>query len=319
MAISLLRRRTGLCLAMAAWTVMAACSTSAPIPSPSQAERSLSSEVATSEPASSVVVSPDASQSEPSPAPAVSSATVASGDQALVGDLQAAGSTLVLVGGIDGDPAVWTSDAGTTWRRESVAGLSRGGHLADAISYRDGVVAVGWASQQVGGSVVDRPIVVARTGDIWRVVGSLPLPDGLGGLLTGVAASDTHVVVAGALSDGSPATWITADEGASWAGPSLLPGEPGSSVSAVTFVDREFIAVGEVVGAPSAPAVWRSPDGQTWELESPESGGAMADVAAPPLVRSESAMTAMVELRSGPSTGVRPNRAKHPRSETSPP
>lgn len=207
--------------------------------------------------------------------------TVATGDDALVGDVILLQDGVVVVGSLGGEPAVWTSSDGDTWQMQPVGRLGEAGHLAEASAVDGLVLAVGWRSVPVGGAMADEPLVVAGgQGGPWRAVSGLPLPPNVSAQLSGIAAGRGRVVVGGVLSDGSLAAWVTTDDGVSWVGPNVLPSEPGSSIAAMAFGDGEFIAVGESIGLPSGPGVWRSPDGVTWSADHPSAGGgSLADVA----------------------------------------
>lgn len=208
--------------------------------------------------------------------------TVAAADDALVGDMLLLSQGLVLVGSLAGAPAIWTSSDGDTWQSQAEGALGRAGHLAELAEDDGLVLAVGWRSVQVGGGIADEPlVVVGGRGGPWRPVAGLPLPANVGGQLSGIAVDGGRVVIVGVLSDGSLAAWLTTDDGATWTGPNLLPSEPGSSISAMAFSDGEFVAVGEAIGQPSGPGVWRSADGVEWSFDHPVArGGSMADVAA---------------------------------------
>ena len=125
--------------------------------------------------------------------------------------------------------------------------------------------------------MIDRPIVVAGApGNTWQVIGNVPLPVGIGGLLAGLVAVDNDVVVVGTLSDGTPSAWVSSDDGHSWTGPTALPAAKGSSVAAIEYSGGEYVAVGESVGPSSGPGVWRSPDGITWVSDDSSGTGSMA-------------------------------------------
>jgi len=208
--------------------------------------------------------------------------TVAAADDALVGDVLLLPHGVVLVGSLAGAPAILTSSDGDTWQVQAEGALGQAGHLAELAEHDSLVLAVGWRSVRVGGGVTDEPLVVVGSqGSPWRAVSGLPLPANVGAQLSGIAADGGRVVVGGVLSDGSLAAWVTADDGVTWTGPNLIPGEPGSSISAMAFSNGEFVVVGEAIGQPSGPGVWRSVDGVDWRADHPVAhGGSLADVAA---------------------------------------
>lgn len=220
---------------------------------------------------------PPSATAEASPTPeaaALEPITVANGDDALVGDALLLQDGVVVVGSLGGEPAVWTSTDGDTWQTQPVGRLGEAGHLAEASAVDGLVLAVGWRSVPVGGAMADEPLVVAGgQGGPWRAVSGLPLPTNVSAQLSGIAADRGRVVVGGVLSDGSLAAWVTTDSGVSWAGPNVLPSEPGSSIAGMAFAAGEFIAVGESIDLPSGPGVWRSPDGVAWRADHPSAGG----------------------------------------------
>lgn len=281
MRLSILRSRRAIpAVSTAVWILLSACtgtpsngSTIAAASPPAQ-----SGSTGTSEPSSWNTPSPTVPTEIPSPT--TRSVTVAEGEEAVVGDLESSNGSWFLVGGLDGEPTVWASTDGQAWNLQLLPELSdRSGQLTAATAYDDGVLAVGWLSQQVGGSIIDRPLIASgRSGGPWQVFTGLPLPADSGGLLTGVAANGPNLAVAGTLSDGSPAAWVSTDEGRNWMGPVGLPGEKGSSVAGIVHDSDQLIAVGEVIAAPSGPAVWRSDDGRRWDVESLDARGSMADL-----------------------------------------
>lgn len=263
-------------LVPAAALLLASCAPGETVP-PSSAVPSVDHSTAPS-------AAPPSATAETSPTPeavAPEPISVAAGDDALVGDALLVPDGVVVVGSLGGEPAVWTSTDGDVWQMQAEGSLGSAGHLAEASAVDGLVLAVGWRSVPVGGAMADEPLVVAGgQGGPWRAVSGLPLPPSVRAQLSGIAADRGRVVVGGILSDGSLAAWVTTDNGVSWAGPNVLPSEPGSSIAALRFGDGEFIAVGESIGLPSGPGVWRSPDGVAWTADHPPAGGgSLADVA----------------------------------------
>lgn len=260
----------------AAALLLAAC---APAETTAPSSTVPSADDSTAPSAAPPTATPEASSTPEAVAPAP--ITVAAADDALVGDVLLLPDGLVIVGSLAGAPAVWTSVDGDTWEMQAEGTLGQAGHLADATEVDGLVLAVGWRSVPVGGAMAQEPLVVAgsRAGS-WRAVSGLPLPANVRAQLSGVAADRGQVVVSGLLSDGSLAAWVTTDDGVTWAGPNLLPSEAGSSIAAMAVADGEYIAVGESIGLPSGPGVWRSADGVAWRGDHPSAGGgSLADVA----------------------------------------
>lgn len=209
--------------------------------------------------------------------PVAAAVVVDTGSRAQVGDVIATDLGWLLVGSLDGLPAIWSSPDGISWDRERIGPVGqRPGHLTAVAAHQETWLAAGWTSAQAGGGFVDRPVLLSGTpGGLWIVHDALPVPDGLGGLLTDVVSAAGATVVTGTLSDGTPSSWRSSDDGATWDGPAALPSDPGSSVAAVTYYDGAYLAVGERVGANPGAAVWHSSDGLTWAIDELSTPGSL--------------------------------------------
>lgn len=262
-------------MASATLLLLAACVPTEAEPSPTPSARN-----STVPRTASPLATAEASSTPEAVAPAP--VTVAAADDALAGDVLLLPQGLVLVGSLRGTPAIWTSSDGDTWQIQAEGALGQAGHLAELTELDGLILAVGWRSIRVDGGIANEPlVVVGDQSGAWRAVSDLPLPANVGAQLSGIARDGGRVAVGGVLSDGSLAAWVTTDDGATWAGPNVLPSEPGSSISAMVSSRGEFVAVGEALGRTSGPGVWRSIDGVEWIADHPVTrGGSLADVAA---------------------------------------
>jgi hypothetical protein len=187
-----------------------------------------------------------------------------------VASMMAAAGVTVAVGTAEGHPAIWRRAANGSWTLESTASLSAVAGSAGLASVTDGPagwIAVGTTSD--GGST--EPVVLASADGVqWQPVTSLSAQAGAGTEFLGVAAGRSGYVVVGRQMVGGrtfAVLWYSADL-RSWT-PDDNGGLDGrlsaSTANAVTATADGFVAVGSH-GA--GQAMWVSPDGQHWRLDS---------------------------------------------------
>jgi hypothetical protein len=194
--------------------------------------------------------------------------------------MMAEAGVTVAVGTADSHPAIWRRAANGSWTLESTASLSAVTGSAGLASVTDGPagwIAVGTTSD--GGS--NEPVVLASADGVqWQPVTSLAAQAGTGTKFLGAAAGRLGYVVVGRQVVGGrtfTVLWYSADL-RSWTSDDNdgLDGRLlASTANAVTASADGFVAVGSH-GADQA--MWVSPDGRHWRLDSasPPAGAASA-------------------------------------------
>jgi hypothetical protein len=180
--------------------------------------------------------------------------------------------------GGDRQPAVWRSPDGRTWRRgrgavppPAVAAGSRGTTLELLDAGRGGLVAAAEDGQ------------AWRSTDGGRTFAALPRPPGDVRAVATAATPDPLLASPSQLFALTGATWTEAAAGViePSAGPSVITGIAGFDGAWYAVGSRSTPAAAQSDGLATSGAVWRSDDGQQWELIAeggPFTGLALADV-----------------------------------------
>lgn len=239
-------------------------------------------------------------------------AAAAAPEGAVLGGVAAYGDTLVVAGGADEAPAVWTRSTATDWRREPVR-RPRGASRIDAVAVSDrGGVAFGgdgdgssqvWTRDDGGtwratGRIDGRVNAATAADDSWVAVGDAVDPEGgeayegvvwasrdgrdwqrvargldlAEGTVTDVAVADDTIVVVGFDVTGGR-VWTSTD-----GGPFVAAGGTFGAMTmhGVAVTSDGFVIVGRGVGD-LAPRAWRSSEGRTWELLELDDAGVAPD------------------------------------------
>jgi hypothetical protein len=162
--------------------------------------------------------------------------------------------------------AVWTSSDGQAWVREPSEVALGGAFMTSVISVGQGFIATGTIHGTPGGPTPPPPIWVSPDGRNWHRARSAPslahadsftVSPGPGGyILTGSIFDPT-------VGTSQAGAWWSSD-GSSWARTSSSIG----SVSAITLLDGQILAIGDRLEGPSPVfdvRVWVSADGRSWQ------------------------------------------------------
>lgn len=191
-------------------------------------------------------------------------------------DLVAAGTVgIVAAGSVAGQTAVWYSSNGTTWAQVSDAERligRRGATLTALLVDPNGVLAAGTARSgtQTVGVLWDSP-----NGIRWGsgTPGSFGPPGDHA--VAGLSWTGKELVAVGGArpaSTWSPAAWISPG-GSAWGETVQAFPQPGGATTGVSVLRAVSVdptapggsdVIAAVGGAPGAPSLWMSPDGQRW-------------------------------------------------------
>jgi len=187
-----------------------------------------------------------------------------------VASMTTAAGVTVAVGTADDHPAIWRRPANGSWALESTTSLSAVTGWAGLASVTDGPagwIAVGTTSD---GSSTEPVVLASADGVRWQPLTSLAATAGTGTEFLGAAAGRSGYVVVGRQMVGRrtfAVLWYSADL-RSWTSDDNggLDGRLlASTANAITATADGFVAVGSH-GADQA--MWVSPDGQHWRLDS---------------------------------------------------
>jgi hypothetical protein len=187
------------------------------------------------------------------------------GGQLAINSLAASNGTRVAVGTADGYPAIWRQGSGSSWSLMATGAsgpLARPGDQA-LVNVADGPA--GWlAVGDVVSGAQQHPIVITSArGQTWQAADGSVAFSGAGLYTYGATAGRIDYVVVGEQVTGKTATaaaWWSAGLGTWNRGGTDSTGE-SSEMLAVTVTPDRFISAG---AEGSKPAIWTSPNGQTW-------------------------------------------------------
>ncbi|HEX7197609.1 MAG TPA: sialidase family protein [Candidatus Limnocylindria bacterium] len=198
-------------------------------------------------------------------------ATIRAADEAMRAEgVVVIGDVLVAVGSwgaVPSDQFAWvtwrSTDSGSSWEEDRNSALPFG--LRAITAGGPGAVGVVWT--YAGTLPFDSVIVTTDDGVEWSE--HRPSSMRVAEVKAVAAFGDRLVAVGRQLDEGTPAAWISDDDGATW-GMVLLASatEDGMGVASDLVVsDTEIVAVGESGAAASPiPVAWRSTDGETWTV-----------------------------------------------------
>jgi hypothetical protein len=193
---------------------------------------------------------------------------------------------VVAVGSANGDPAVWSSADGVSWRRAQTITRSGMQRLTSVTSGNAGWLAVGY-----DGTTPRHPLVVtSQNGSSWQAADRADVfkPEGHAALTTyGAAMGPAGYVIVGE-NGFSAAAWFSSDlkswERGTAPDKKSLDGtdKTGRWMRDVVGGAFGYVAAGGLndptahTGKPSRPAVWTSTDGRKWKLQQlPLPGGSV--------------------------------------------